>query len=322
MPATPPTISVIIPAYQAEAFIARSVHSAQIQTLSPLEILVVDDGSNDNTAEVAAACGDLVRVIRQPNGGPASARNHGAREARGEWLAFLDADDGWLPKKLERQIAQIDDTVSLLHCYCLHDKTGPLAPDLQTFDTLWNRNTICTSSVLLRKSEFDAAGGFDEDRSVMAVEDYNLWLRLLHRQCRFRVVRERLVDYTPAPNNLSGQFGRMVRSELSNVEKIRQVCGIDANTISRKQAAIYTEWGQALFHSRDLKEARDCYRNVLSRQPTLNALIRWIATFVPRPILDIRRARKSEECLEPRDQSLEPKGQSLESRAQSLESRA
>lgn len=295
-----PTISVIMPAYQAEAFITRSIRSAQTQTLRPLEILVVDDGSKDNTAEVAAACGDLVRVIRQTNGGPASARNHGAREARGEWLAFLDADDGWLPNKLERQVALMDDTVSLLHCYCLIDQTGPLTPDVQTFDTLWNRNTLCTSSVLLRKSEFDAAGGFDDDRAIMAVEDYNLWLRLLHRQCQFRVLRERLVEYTPAPNNLSGQFGRMVRSELNNVEKIRQVCGIDSETISRKQAAIYTEWGQALFHSRDMKEARDCYRNVLSRQPTLNALIRWMATFVPRPVLDMRRARRAEEGLVPR----------------------
>ncbi len=300
MSLTVPSISVIMPAYQAEAFIARSIRSAQAQTLRPLEILVVDDGSKDNTAEAAAACGDLVRVIRQTNGGPASARNHGAREARGEWLAFLDSDDGWLPSKLERQVALMDDTVSLLHCYCLIDQSGPLTPDVQTFDTLWNRNTICTSSVLLWKSEFDAAGGFDEDRSVMAVEDYNLWLRLLHRQCRFRVVRERLVEYTPAPNNLSGQFGRMVRSELNNVEKIRQVCGISDGRVSRKQAAIYTEWGQALFHSRDMKEARDCYFNVLSRQPSLNALIRWMATFVPRSVLDLRRARRTGECLGPR----------------------
>ena len=300
MPSTPPTISVIMPAYQAEAFIARSIRCAQQQTVRPLEILVIDDGSHDKTAVAAAACGDLVRVIRQPNGGPAAARNHGAREARGEWLAFLDADDGWLPNKLERQVAQIDASTSLLHAYCTVDENSQHAPDDQKFDDLWNRNTICTSSVLMRKRDFDAVGGFDEDRTIMAVEDYNLWLRLLHHGCPFRVVRERLVEYTPAPNNLSGQYGRMVRSELNNIEKIRLVCGIDDQRVTLKQAKIYSEWGQALFHSRDLHEARDCYRNVLTRQPTLNALIRWMATFVPRSILDLRRRGRAEECLGPR----------------------
>lgn len=294
MPTTLPTISVIMPAYQAEAFIARTVRSAQTQTLRPLEILVVDDGSQDNTAEAAAACGDLVRVIRQANGGPASARNTGAREARGEWLAFLDADDGWVPNKLERQVAQMDDSISLLYAYCTVDENTKLAPDDQKFDDLWIRNTIPTSSVLLRKRDFDAVGGFDEDRSIMAVEDYNLWLRLLHRGFRFRVVRERLVEYTPAPNNLSGQFGRMVRSELHNVEKIRQLFGIENDRVTRKQAAIYADWGAALFHSRDLQAARDCYGNVLSRAPSLSALIHWMATFVPRPVLDLRRAMRSQ----------------------------
>lgn len=287
----PPTISVIMPAYNAARFIARSIQSIQQQTTRPLEILVVDDGSKDNTAEVAAACGELVRVIRQPNGGPAGARNTGAREARGEWLAFLDSDDAWLPNKLERQLTVLDGSISLVHAYCTIDFTGPLTPDEQSFDTLWRRNTICTSSVLLRKSDFDAVGGFDTDRSIMAVEDYNLWLRLLHRGCKFRVIRERLVDYTPAPNNLSGQFGLMVRSELNNVEKIRQICGVDDERVSRKQAAIYSEWGLALFHSRDLEQARDCYRNVLKRQPSMGAFMRWMATFLPRPILDLRRNR-------------------------------
>ena len=287
----PPTISVIMPAYNAARFIARSIQSIQQQTLRPLEILVVDDGSKDDTAEVAAACGDLVRVIRQPNGGPAAARNTGAREARGEWLAFLDSDDAWTHDKLEHQVAALNDSTTLVHSYCTVDFTGPLTPNEQSFDTLWRRNTICTSSVLLRKSAFDAVGGFDIDRSIIAVEDYNLWLRLLHRGSKFQVVRERLVEYTPAPNNLSGQFNLMVRSELNNIEKIRQICGLDDQQVGLKQAAIYSEWGLALFHSRDLEQARDCYRNVLKRNPSMGAFMRWMATFLPRPILDLRRYR-------------------------------
>ncbi len=112
---------------------------------------------------------------------------------------------------------------------------------------------------------------------------------MLHRGHKFCVVRERLVEYTPAPNNLSGQFNLMVRSELNNVDKIRQICGVDEQRVALKQAAIYSEWGLALFHSRDMKQARDCYRNVLKRKPSMEALMRWMATFLPRPILDLRR---------------------------------
>lgn len=245
-----PTISVIMPAYNSAAFIARSIHSAQQQTVRPLEILVVDDGSKDNTAEVAAECGDLVRVIRQANGGPAAARNHGAREARGEWLAFLDSDDTWLPVKLERQVAAMEDSITLLHAYCVQDKCCKLAPRETDFTMLWDANRIATSSVLIRKSAFDAIGGFDEDRSIMAVEDYNLWLRLAHRGARMRVIPEELLDYTPGPNNLSGQFSRMLRSELNNVEKIRVDCGLSDQQVQGKLATIYSEWGEALFHIR------------------------------------------------------------------------
>lgn len=285
-----PAISVIMPAYNSAAFIARAIRSAQNQTARPLEIIVIDDGSKDNTSEAAARYGDLVRVLRQPNGGPASARNHGAREARGEWLAFLDADDAWLPNKLERQIAAIDDHVTLLHTYVVDDETCHQTPDNQDFADLWTRNTIATSSTLVRKQDFDAAGGFDEDRSIMAVEDYNLWLRLLHRGCQFKVIREALLEYTPAPNNLSGQYSRMVRSELNNVEKIRTVCGLSDAQVRPKQAKIYAEWGAALFHSRELPQARECFWNVLTRKPTLNALVHWLATFAPLKLLDARRA--------------------------------
>lgn len=276
-----PTISVIIPAYQSEAFIKNAIRSAQLQTLRPIEILVIDDGSPDRTAQVAAGCGELVRVLRQPNGGPAAARNHGAREARGAWLAFLDADDAWLPRKLERQAAAIDDTVTLLHTHAVGRGDCNDAPPEIDFATLWKSNSIATSSVLVRKAAFDEIGGFDEDRSIMAVEDYNLWLRLVHRGARVRVIPEELLIYTPGPNNLSGQFDRMLRSELNNVEKIRTACGLSDQLVKAKQATIYAEWGEALLHARRLPEARDCFRNVLRLNRSLRASFLWLATFAP-----------------------------------------
>ena len=102
------SVTVIIPAYNGAAYIARAVESALAQTHKPLEVLVVDDGSTDRTAEIVAAMPPPVRLIRKENGGPASARNLGAREAKGNWLALLDADDLWQPVKLETQIKAIE----------------------------------------------------------------------------------------------------------------------------------------------------------------------------------------------------------------------
>jgi glycosyltransferase involved in cell wall biosynthesis len=284
-----PRISVVIPAYNSEAFVAKTIATVQQQTVPVFEIIVVDDGSKDRTSEVAAACGNDVRVLRQANGGPAAARNHGIREAKGDWIALLDADDLWLPNKIERQLACLTDGVSLVHTYCVFDETGPLTPDNVSFDQLWERNTLGTSTVLLKKSAWADVGGFDEDRSIMAVEDYNLWLRLLHKGHKFLTVRERLVDYTPAPGNLSGQHERMVNSELRNIEKIGQVCQLDADRIRAKQVKIYEEWGGALFHARQMNRARHCYSEILSRQVKLSALVRWAATYVPVSVLNLRR---------------------------------
>jgi cellulose synthase/poly-beta-1,6-N-acetylglucosamine synthase-like glycosyltransferase len=111
------TVSVIIPAYNAAPQIGRAIESALAQTHAPLEILVVDDGSRDRTAEIVGRLPPPVRLIRKENGGPATARNLGAREARGEWLALLDADDWWFPDKLRAQLACVtDESVGLVHC--------------------------------------------------------------------------------------------------------------------------------------------------------------------------------------------------------------
>lgn len=282
-------ISVVIPAYNSEGFIAKAIESVLRQTHPVHEIIVVDDGSRDRTAEVAAACSPLVRAVKQTNGGPASARNHGVRLATGDWIALLDADDTWLPHKLERQIAAHHPDTDLSHTFCLVDPSIPITPPTITFENLWRKNVIGTSTVLVRKSAFEAAGGFDEDRSIMAVEDYNLWLRFVHKGFKVLTVREELCDYTPAPGNLSGQLDRMIRSELNNVDKIRQSCGLTDEQVRTKQVQIYEEWGLSMFHAREMHKARDCYGQILARQVKVSALVHWLATFVPVPVLNFRR---------------------------------
>ncbi|HKA06178.1 MAG TPA: glycosyltransferase family A protein, partial [Gemmataceae bacterium] len=98
------SVSVIIPAYRAEAFIARALDSVFGQTIQPSEVLVIDDGSPDDLSQAVRPFGDRVTLVRKPNGGAASARNLGLDRARGDFIAFLDADDTWVPHKLEHQL--------------------------------------------------------------------------------------------------------------------------------------------------------------------------------------------------------------------------
>ncbi len=104
---TLPTYSVVIPCYNAEPFLRETLESVLAQTLSPLEVIVVDDGSTDDSAAIAKSYGQPIRVIRQENQGESVARNRGMDVARGDWIAFLDADDVWKPEKLESQISAV-----------------------------------------------------------------------------------------------------------------------------------------------------------------------------------------------------------------------
>ncbi len=118
-------ISVVIPAYNAGRYIGRAIDSVLAQTRPAEEIIVVDDGSTDNTAEIAGAYGDRIRFIRQENAGASVARNTGIAAATGNWIAFLDADDEWLPEKLRLQTEHLErnpdltwTTANYVRCYC------------------------------------------------------------------------------------------------------------------------------------------------------------------------------------------------------------
>jgi glycosyltransferase involved in cell wall biosynthesis len=185
-------VSVVIPAYNAAAFLSETLDSVLAQTYTNLEIIVVDDGSTDATPQLLEKYSDRIRVLRQVNAGQAAARNHGAREARGELLAFLDCDDLWDPDKIARQAALLSRFPSALAVYCDHrtiDAQGqPMAssaalgyprPSGNILRALLLGPCIVTPGlVLLRHQAFDEAGGFDESPLMRGHEDYALWLRL------------------------------------------------------------------------------------------------------------------------------------------------
>ena len=288
-PVVTPTVSVIIPAYNAAGFVDRAIESALAQTHPPLEILVIDDGSKDATSEVVARWAPPVRLLQQQNGGPAAARNHGAREARGEWLAFLDADDRWLPEKLARQLAsaKTPDVALVYSRPPMH--AGRVISPMADFDTLWQRNFLITSAVMVRRDVFKRHDGFDEERALIGVEDYNLWLRMAAAGERLVLCPEAHVIYSPAPGSLTSQVERFLGAELCNVARLADRLHLDRDLVASKRQRIYLEYGRELFWVRDLGAARRCFAHALDERPAAQSLAWWAATFLPRPVIDLPR---------------------------------
>jgi len=287
---TAPQISVVIPAYNSVNTIGTTLRSVLSQTVAPCEIIVVDDGSRDETVAFVTEHFPQIRIVSQPNGGPASARNHGVRLAQGDWIALLDADDAWLPEKLERQIAKIAPDVGVIHTHTVGDK-GKNDRDLD-FEELWIHNYIGTSTVLVNKAVFEAVGGFNEDRILIGVEDYNLWMKISANGNRIVTVREELAFYTPAEGNLSGQVPRIVAAELRNIELLEAEFTFAPERIRDKRARVLEEYARALFWLRDLPLARKYYRQLLKEHFSLRSLGFYLSTFLPRALLNRRRKTK------------------------------
>jgi glycosyltransferase involved in cell wall biosynthesis len=182
-----PRVSVIIAAYKHASFIGEAIDSVLASSYRDFEIIVVNDGSPDETEEVLRPYieSDRIRYIWQDNQGVAAARNHGAAEARGEYLAFLDDDDCWPPDKLEWQVAAMDTCDSVMVAGINDSERLPLSVDVpskappfvpSTYD-FFKRNMIGSpGQTLIRRTAFEAVGGFDPE--IWGTDDYDLWLRL------------------------------------------------------------------------------------------------------------------------------------------------
>lgn len=188
-----PLVSVVVPVYNGSRYLRQALDSALAQTYRPLEVVVVDDGSTDSSPEIIASYGSRVRSLRQPNGGVALARNAGICAASGDWIAFLDQDDWWLPEKIEKQIAlfDADATLGLVHTGVLQYRESVAAfvdpvyptdgsPRLRgrCYELLLLGNAIFNSSVMIRKSVLATAGMFDPSIAGNTCQDYDLWLRI------------------------------------------------------------------------------------------------------------------------------------------------
>ena len=240
------SVSAVIPAYNSAAFISDAIQSALAQTVELAEIIVIDDGSSDDTAAVAARF-PKTRVIRQQNAGQGAARNAGIRVAVGEWIALLDADDVWLPRKTEAQLECIQADTGVVHCNRF---------DTIDFGELWHRHVfISPSGALVRRQTILEVGGFEESRSVKSVEDLNLWLKIALTPWRFVRSESSLFEYRMSGQNESSNDFKMAGAELANLAMVGELVQCDPAEVDRISQATRIEYAKNLVSKKRWEEA-------------------------------------------------------------------
>ena len=236
--------SVVIPVYNRRQWVGRAIRSVLQQTCRDLEVLVVDDASEDDTAAfVQSEFGDAVHLIKLPhNGGVSAARNRGIEKARGEWLAFLDSDDEWLPHKLEEQRAELERSQRLI-CHTdeiwvrngvrvnphkHHQKYGG-----DIFFKALAQCVMSPSSIAIHRRVFAEVGLFDE--ALPACEDYELWLRIAARYEVAYLEEKLIVKYGGHEDQLSQAYYAMDRFRVYALDKL--LCALPELEAAKRQAA-------------------------------------------------------------------------------------
>jgi len=221
-------ISVVIPVHDRARLLPRALDSVLAQRRPADEVIVVDDGSTDATAELLQSRYPELRCLRQPNRGVSSARNLGIRASRGEWIALLDSDDAWHPDKLAEQVRALQAAPQ--HRLCHTDeiwirhgvRVNPMKKHAKSgghiFRRCLPRCVISPSSVLIHRSLFEEVGLFDE--TLPACEDYDLWLRICAREPVLFVDRPLITKYGGHDDQLSRRYPAMDRFRVRALEKL------------------------------------------------------------------------------------------------------
>ena len=277
-----PKISVITPTFNSACFLPDTIESVLTQTLQDWEMIIVDDGSTDNTQEVVArylrSHPGKIKYFRQDNGGTAQARNRAIRESKGEYLAFLDADDLWLPEKLAVQIPTMEAHPELClissETYAIDAQNNRIghwkvAQMPNTFEYLLEANHIYNLTVIARKSCVERIGYFDERLKVS--QDYDLWLRLVKR-FPFKVLYTPLAQYRVHLNNISKNTKQRLKNHLYILNK-KEITGDLGFWKKRKRLAkAYYQFALLFIEEKKFIEGGSCFLKIAFYYPFLGAL--------------------------------------------------
>ena len=288
---TNPLVSVVIPTYNCATFVRQAIDSVLQQDYRPMEILVVDDGSTDDTVKVLSEYGDRIRLLFQANGGPAAARNRAVREARGEYLAFVDGDDLWLPGHTRALVSYASAHAECKVVYgdwltwpansdgsytpldlpaaASHPMADPAAGGWLYGKLLFD-SVIHIIASLVHRSIYDAVGGFDE--GLRTGSDYDFWLRV---SCKFPVVKLRtpVAVYRQNPASVTNT----VRAENNPYRLLKRAIdtyglsdnagnAVNAIEVQRRLAELAFLHGHRHYWRGDLNIAMDSFRQALDHQ--------------------------------------------------------
>lgn len=274
---TTPRISVLMPAHNAASTIAEAIDSVLAQTLGDWELIVVDDGSADATAQLISNYSDeRIRLVRQPQQGASVARNRAFAESHGELICFLDADDRFAPTKLAAQAALLDARPEIGSTYCAHRRvdldgvgwTLQAPPWEVGFRDFLLGFPFNPSAQMVRRHWHDESGGF---RPGLAIhEDRDYWLRLCAAGCRFARTPGVLIDYRLGPPKPAKDPAETVRQALDVLDRALKLSGAKSIAMAEWKAArsdIFREWAFQTAISGKTGEAAALFEKMLALEP-------------------------------------------------------
>lgn len=312
-----PLVSIIIPAHNAADYITATLDSALQQSYLSREIIVVDDGSTDATVAICTSYGRAVQLLTQKNAGPGAARNRGILAAKGELIAFLDADDTWLPDKLERQVrlmfAEPRPDLTFTDFLFEREPGQPLvrafslSPQLyghrrlatvdkgwvvqdSLFEPLLLRNYIGTSTVMAVKSCLVDAGLFDQ--TFPSAQDRELWLRVA-KKYRLGYIDMPLTHYTFNPNSITRNNEKRYRNVIRLLERHYGAAGAQTRALVERQlATLYQDLGYTQFSDDRTRAARCAYAAAMHYDFKIAHLLYWLCSWLPVRLLRMLRHMK------------------------------
>jgi glycosyltransferase involved in cell wall biosynthesis len=306
-----PAVSIITPAWNAAAFLRETIESVRAQTFRDWELLVIDDGSTDDTVDIVrsyATDEPRIRLLCQANAGPSAARNRAMREAHGECFAFLDSDDAWAPRFLEAQLAVLaaHPETSLVTGTAWNrggpfdgEPTRPFRPGwpvLPLEEIIVDETSVFIMTVF-RRRVFDTIGGFDETQ--WRSEDYDFWIRAAQAGFVFRRHPQPLAWYRVRGNSLSHNAAPMLEGILHSYRKARARASANAPEapvldaqIARFEAELLLEQGKQALERGDYPAAADRLSMLRRRGGgRLVAVAAWLARHAPRAAAAAYRLR-------------------------------
>lgn len=287
-----PTLSVIIPAYNSARYLPETIESVLTQAGSDVEIIVVDDGSTDATPEVLAHYADRICIIRQANQGLSAARNRGIAQASGSWLAFLDADDLWLPQFAETMFAALSSdmaTAGVISCGWRYvDANGQAigrdvtpAVERVTFAQLLTGNRFPPLAAIVRREFAVNIGGFD--LTIDGVQDWDFWLRLAQAGHEIRCLRQILVSYRQVPGSMSRNVALMRDNGIAVLDKLFAQPGLQHDILAQRETVygLIKLWAGANFYEiqrpdqgdEEFRQALTSFPAILFERETYYAII-------------------------------------------------